>query len=78
MGSTPGQGSRTGTRQVEEVRAWTVLGSGLHTFVVGDGQARSPKKGPGSEWGFGQVAKAKVSRGLTGPSTWLGRGGFSW
>ena len=48
--------------QVEEVRAWTVLGSGLHTFVVGDGQARSPKKGTGSEWGFGQVAKAKVSR----------------
>ena len=45
---------------------------------MGDGQARSPKKGTGSEWGFGQVAKAKVSRGLTGPSTWLGWGGFSW
>ena len=38
--------------QVEEVRAWTVLGSGLYVFVVGDGQARSPKKGMVSEQGF--------------------------
>ena len=30
--------------QVEEVRAWTVLGSGLYAIVGGDGQARSPKK----------------------------------
>ena len=34
------RGSWTRTRQVEEVRARTVLGSGLYAFVARDGQAR--------------------------------------
>lgn len=40
MESTTGRGSRTQTRQVKEVRAWTVLRGGLYTFVARDGQAR--------------------------------------
>ena len=44
MGKRSRAGFPTQRRQVEEVRARTVLGSGFYVFVVGDGQAKSPKK----------------------------------
>ena len=63
-------GFPTPARQVNVVRTRTVLGRGLYVFVVGDGQARWPKKGTVSERGFGWVARLRRRR-LTGP-TWLG------
>ena len=47
-----------------------MLESGLYAFVVGDGQARSPKKV--------RLVNGGSDRSPGGVVAWLGWGGFSW